>query len=272
MLRILQIGAIGVVVAASTLRPFDLDRFFVPKELVFHLAAALAGLFALRGVRRAAASRVDLLLAVYIALGAASAALAANSWLAIRAVAISASSLLVFRAARAVAAAGLARPLVNALSLAVVLAAAGSLLQTYGVETLLFSENRAPGGTLGNRNFVAHIAAFGLPLLLVSAMAARRAASFLAGGAGVAATVATLALTRSRAAWLSFAVVVAIFLLMMLFSAVLRRDGRSWRRLALIVLLAGAGVAAALLIPNTLRWRGENPYIDTVMRIADYEE
>ena len=77
-------------------------------------------------------------------------------------VAITASGLVLFWAARVLREAGLGRPLRNALALAVVLVAATSLLQTYGVEPDLFSESRAPGGTLGNRNFVAHAAACAL--------------------------------------------------------------------------------------------------------------
>ena len=38
-LRILQIGAIAVVVAASTYKSFELDRYFVPKDLVLHFTA-----------------------------------------------------------------------------------------------------------------------------------------------------------------------------------------------------------------------------------------
>src|SRR5439155_27282521 len=52
----------------------------------------------------------------------------------------------------------------------------------------------------------------------------------------------------------------------------LRRDGRSWRRLALIVVAAGCGVAAALLIPNALRWRSRNPYLQSFERVADYQQ
>jgi hypothetical protein len=79
-------------------------------------------------------------------------------------------------------------------------------------------------------------------------------------------------LTRSRAAWLAFAAVLFVFVAAMLFSAPLRRDRTTWRRLALIALLIGSGVAVALLVPNTLRWRSDNPYLETVKRVADYQE
>ncbi|HEX2122563.1 MAG TPA: O-antigen ligase family protein [Thermoanaerobaculia bacterium] len=267
-LRVVQLGAIAVVVASAALHAFELDRFFVPKELALHLTALLAGLFALR-VRL---TRVDLLLGAYLALSIVSAVFATNPWLALRAVAITASGIVLFWVGRTLRDAGLSRPLLGALAFAVVLAAITSLLQTYGIETTLFSESRAPGGTLGNRNFVAHAAAFGVPLLFLAALQARSGGAWLLASSGVAITVGTLVLTRSRAAWLAFGAVVAVFAIATIASAPLRRDGRSWRRLLGIVVFAAAGVAAAILIPNTLRWRSQNPYLESLERVADYHE
>src|SRR5690348_3673551 len=100
-LRVLQAAALAVVLAVSTLTLFDLDRFFVPKELVLHAGALVAGLFALRAIGRGAFTRVDLLLAGYLAWSALSALFATNRWLGMRALAISASGVLVFWTARA---------------------------------------------------------------------------------------------------------------------------------------------------------------------------
>src|SRR5437667_1402289 len=141
-LRVVQLGAIAVVLVVSTLTPFELDRFFVPKELVLHLTALIAGLLAFRAICQLPLTRIDLLLAAYLVLSAVSAALATNRWLALRALALSASAILIFWIART-----LRDSLINGLVLAVVLAAITSLLQTYGVDTILFSESRAPGGT-----------------------------------------------------------------------------------------------------------------------------
>ncbi|HYC59311.1 MAG TPA: O-antigen ligase family protein [Thermoanaerobaculia bacterium] len=271
-LRVVQLGAIAVIVVVATLHVFELDRFFVPKELVLHLTAAIAGLFAARAIARGAWTRVDLLLVTYLLLSIVAAVFATNPWLAMRAVAISVSSVLIFRVARAFHDSGMARPLLNTLAFAVVLASITSLLQTYGIELLIFSENRAPGGTLGNRNFIAHVAAFGLPLVLLATLRTRTTTAFLAGAIGLVVSTASLVLTRSRAAWLAFAAVLIVFFIAMLFCGPLRRDRKTWRRLAVIVILTGGGVAAALLIPNTLRWRSDNPYLETVTRVVDYEE
>src|SRR5260370_9242290 len=251
-LRVMQIGAIAVVLAATTFNAFELDRFFVPKELSLHVTAVLAALLAFRAIRRVPMTRVDLLLVLSLGASVLSAAFATNRWLAMRALAISASGVLLFWTARALAAAGLGRPLLNALALAVVVTCLTSLLQTYGLDLSLFSENRVPGGTLGNRNFVAHVAAFGFPLLLLVALGAERTRSFFIRSIGVALVVATLVLTRSRAAWIAFAVLAIVFLIV--------SRGQIFRRLVAIVIVIACGVGAVLVLPNTLHCCGRNPY------------
>ena len=271
-LRVVQLGTIAVVLAASLHRTFDLDRFLVPKELALHATAALAGLLALPSIRRSHFARVDLLLLAFLGISIVAALFAQNPWLAFRAVAVTASSLLLFWTTRALREAGLARPLLSSLAFAIVLAAATSLAQAYGLWIDLFSINRVPGGTLGNRNFVAHLAAFGLPVVLLAALHARRAAGYLAASCGAAFVTAALVLTRSRAAWLAFGAVVIVFVVAIFFSSALRRDGRTWRRLFGVVLIAAAGVAAALTLPNELRWRSDNPYLESVQGMANYQE
>jgi hypothetical protein len=271
-LRVLQIGAIAVIVAVTTFHVFELDRFFVPKEFVLHLAAAIAGLLAIAALWRMSVTRVDLLLAGYLGLSALSALLATNHWLAMRALAVSASSLLLFWISRSLREAGLARPLVGALALAVVVAGATTLLQTYGLDIELFSVNRAPGGTLGNRNFVAHVAAFGFPLLLLCTLRAQRRSTYLRWAIGTALVVTALVLTRSRAAWLAFAAVILVLIVAMVISAPLRRDREIWKRIAGVVVLAVACVALSLALPNALHWHGRNPYLDSVRNIAGYSE
>src|SRR5688572_27041140 len=49
---VLGLGGLAVVLAAQPHKPFDLDRFFVPKELALHLTAALAGIPLLLRARR----------------------------------------------------------------------------------------------------------------------------------------------------------------------------------------------------------------------------
>lgn len=264
-LRVVQVGAIAVVLVATTHRLFDLDRFFVPKELVLHVTALLAGLLMLRSI--SIAGRVDLALTGFLLLSGIATVFAQNPWLAVRAVAVSASGIILFWVARALREAGLARPLLNAIALAIVLASITSLLQAYGLRLDIFSTNRAPGGTLGNRNFVAHAAAFGFPAVLLAALRARGGFGYLTGALGVAIVTASLVLTRSRAAWLAFGVMALVFLL-----AMFRWDGRTRLRFLGVLVLIGGGVAAALLLPNELRWRSDNPYLESVKGVVNYEE
>lgn len=263
-MHLLRVGAVACVLVVTTLHAFELDRFFVPKELVLHATALFAGLL----VARASRDRVDVFLTLFLLVSAASGLFAQNPWLAMRAFAISASSVVLFWSARRVRDAGLALPLLRGVALAVIAAAVTSLLQTYGLDLVFFSENRAPGGTLGNRNFVAHAAAFGFPLLLLVTVRAGRSLFWYAGGA---AAVASLVLTRSRAAWLAFAVVLAVVFCAMLVSPVLRRDRSVWSRLGVLTIFSMAAVAAVLILPNSLRWRSDNPYLESMRRVADYQ-
>lgn len=281
--RILQLGAVAVVLAATLHRAFDLDRFLITKELVLHATAALAGLFAIRALRTLELTIVDKLLIAYLGLSFLAALFATNHWLGFRAFAISVSSVLLFWICRALSGrqailpvegepgqAGLPvlhQRIANALAFAVVLAAVTSLLQAYGVWIDLFSTNRAPGGTLGNRNFVAHAAAFGMPVVLLSALRGNVMSMI-----GAPVVMAALVLTRSRAAWLAFAAAMAMVWLSMLLAPALRRDRRAWGKLLLIIGLIGGGAAAALLIPNTLRWRSDNPYLESVQGVVNYQE
>jgi O-antigen ligase len=271
-LRAMQIGAIAVVLVASTDRAFELDRFFVPKELTLHLTALLVGILAAGSFRRARVTWVDAVLGAFLLLGLLSTLTATNGWLAMRALAVSVSGVALFWAARGLAEAGLARPLLQGLGLAVVVGCVTALLQAYGVTSDFFSENRAPGGTLGNRNFIAHMAAFGLPVVLLGALRAWRPAGYLLGTLGTMVVVGTLVLTRSRAGWIAFGVVVLVFLLAMLASRPLRRHARTRLRLAGVLLLMGAGVAAAVLTPNALQWVSDTPYLESARGIVEYRE
>lgn len=267
-LRIVQIGAIAAVLVASTYRVFDLDRFLVPKELILHVIALAAGALTLHVIRTLPMTRADRLLAVYLLLSAVSALFATNRWVALRALAVSASGAMLFWVARALRDSGRMRGLVSGLVLAIVVAAITSLMQTYGARLDLFSLTRAPGGTLGNRNFIAHAMAFGLPLALLIALRSRR---YFLSAIAIAVMMATLVLTRSRAAWLAAAVVVLLVIFALIASPSLRRDGRTWRRIAGIVLLSAGGVAAALFIPNALEWRSDNPYAETARSVTNYK-
>ncbi|MDE3128309.1 MAG: hypothetical protein KGL38_09915, partial [Gemmatimonadota bacterium] len=95
-------AALAVGLVAAPYKAFDLDRFFVPKELALHVGALLLGAIALRRRSRIGYSGVDLLLALYLGLGVLSALFAPNHWLAARSLAVTWSSLVVFWSVTAV--------------------------------------------------------------------------------------------------------------------------------------------------------------------------
>ena len=270
-LRVLQAGALAVVLVAAPYKTFDLDRFFIPKELVLSVAALVATVLVFSRVRRLSLSRVDELLALWLLLGAVSALVATNGWLAIRAVALSLGGAACFWAARALARAGYSRQLVSALALAGAIGAATALLQAYGVHTDFVSLNRAPGGTFGNRNFMAHLCVITLPALIFCALRAPSNAAFTRWCGAIAIVAGALILSRSRAAWL--ALIVGVLVLIVAGALALRRgDGSlSLSRLLVMLLVAAAGSGAALVIPNTLDWRSDSPYLDTAQSIVNYK-
>ena len=271
-LGVLIIGAFAVVLLSLPYKAFDLDRFFVPKEAALHMTAAISGLIVLARRRSPDLSRIDTLLVAFLILGAVSALFAQNWWLATRALAITASGLTVFWVARTLSASGYERALLPGLATAIVIGAVTALLQAYGIEPEYVSLSRAPGGTFGNRNFMAHLSAIGTPIILLCALEARRAWGAALGTLGMAFVAAALVLSRSRAAWLALMVGAALMALLGwrmrdVWTDVLRR-----RRL---VVLGGASIVAvigALVLPNALEWKSESPYLDSVRGVVNYKE
>ena len=269
---VLAAGALAVGLLSAPYKSFDLDRFFVPKELVLHVAAmvAAAPLLVRRG--RMGFSGMDALFAIFLGLSVVSGVFATNHWLATRALAVTWSSLLVFWSATA-AASGQPRrerAMVAVLVVAVLATSATALAQAYGVDSVRFSLNRAPGGTLGNRNFVAHLAAIATPLLVIAAVGARRRFSALVATAALAVVSAVLVLSRTRAAWLALAACVVVLL------PGVWRARRRWqvagmrRRLLFNGAIVALTVAGAAFLPNSLDWRSKSPYLDSVKSVADY--
>ena len=271
-LVVLQVGAVAVVVATAAYKQFELDRFFVPKELVLHVVATLAALCCLARARTLRLSRVDQLLALFLALGLVSALFATNWWAAGRAVALSLSGATCFWCARAVARAGLARWLIAALALAGVAGALTSLLQTYGLRIDAFSLNRAPGGTFGNRNFMAHLCVIVLPALVLTTLRAESPRAFGWWSAAVASVAGALVLSRSRAAWLALIACVVVLLAFAYLALRRTRGVVRWRRLPVLLVAAAAGGGLALVIPNTLNWKSDSPYLETARSVVNYRE
>ncbi|MGH7668877.1 MAG: O-antigen ligase family protein, partial [Gemmatimonadaceae bacterium] len=273
LVLLLGAGALCVGLISAPYKSFDLDRFFVPKELVLHFTALCVALPLVIRRHRLTLSGLDLLLALFLALSVLSALFAANYWLAARALAVTWSSLVLFWSMTAIVAGRPRRErmLVAMLVLAVLATAATALVQAYGIDSVYFSVNRAPGGTLGNRNFVAHLAVIATPLLVIAAVGARRRWSSVIATVALAAVSAVLVLSRSRAAWVALAACVVVLL-----PAVWRARVR-WqmvgmrRRLLVNVIVVAVTVAGAVFVPNSLDWRSSSPYLDSVKSMTDYK-
>jgi len=267
----IQAGVILAVIVALPYKVFELDRYFVPKELVLHAAALIVavGLFARR--RSLSFDVVDGLLALFLLWSVGASLFATNYWLAQRSVSVSISAAIIFWGARSVAP-GSYRPILMAAAVAAVCAAVFSLGQAYGLDSEYFSSNRAPGGTFGNRNFVAHIAVIGLPALVWSTVTARHQFSALLGSIGSALVAAALVLSRSRAAWLAVAASLVVLLVPMIASRKYWRGGHVGGRFARLTLAAAIGGAVAIVLPNSLNWNSESPYLDSARGVIDYKK
>ncbi|HEX7241281.1 MAG TPA: tetratricopeptide repeat protein [Longimicrobiaceae bacterium] len=268
----LWVGAVGTVLALMPGAILSYDQHVFPKELVLHVFACTAAVLALLGARRLRIGAVDALLAGFLVLGAVSTAAAGNGWFALRGFSLTLSGLVVFWTARALTGGGMRGELVKVVAVAAVAAAATGVLEAYGVLPGLSSTGRAPGGTIGNRNRLAHLLAIALPVLVLCAAGARSRLRFAGGAAGLFLVSAALVLTRARAAWVAVAavgVLAAVLLAAGGWSALRARLPR--RRVAGLAAAALAGVAAALLLPNRLSWRSDSPYLDTLRTVADYD-
>ncbi|MBI3504454.1 MAG: O-antigen ligase family protein [Proteobacteria bacterium] len=267
----ITLGALVAVLVVLPYRSFDLDRFLAPKELAVHVAAGIAGVATLAGGRGVRIRRADFLLAAWLVLSIASALFATNHWLGFRAVTLSVSGAVIYWSARRLGDAGLGATLAGSLAGVVVAGAVTALLQAYGVRFDFATLSRAPGGTFGNRNFMAHLSAIGVPLLVWGAIASRRGITSVAATAGLVACSAALVLSRTRAAWLALMVMAVLaFVLVARGPALL--DAAQRRRAWLATVATIVGVIVAIVVPNRLDWRSDNPYLDSVRGVVNYKE
>jgi hypothetical protein len=272
-LLVLQAGATGVVLAALPYQLFQLDRYTFIKELVLLAAATAAALLCLSGARRLTVFLVDALLAGYLLCSFLSMLAASNGWLALRGFGVSLAGAALFWSARSVARAGRSGPLLAALAAAVVVGAVTGLVQAYGIiDTSLASLTRAPGGTFGNRNFMAHMVAIGMPVLLLVSLEARRKRDSVFGTLGILLASAALVLSRSRAAWLGAAASIVFLVVEGLWVGRLWEDQQLRRRVLRLGGLAMGGLLLALLLPNRLNWTSDSPYFDSLTGVANYKE
>ena len=269
LLAVLAIGAVATLFAALPYPTFDLERHAVPKELALVATAGLSSWLLVRAARGVALGRTELALLAYAACTVVSLAAAERWWPGLRAAGVTLAGIAVYSAASALGRAGRARLLLAALAIVAALAVATALAQAYGMESELFSRSRAPGGVFGNRNFMAHAAAASLALLIPTVLRARR------GGVAAALIVAPvlmagIVISRSRAAWLACAVGGVALLVAAALGGNLARGAAGRRRLVALAAALAVGAAVAVLVPNRLDWRSDDPYLESLRGVADY--
>ena len=82
---------------------------------------------------------------------------------------------------------------------------------------------------------------------------------------------AALVLSRSRAAWLSLIACVVVLLIFGFLAVRRARGAIAWRRLAILALAATAGGGLSLVLPNTLNWKSDSPYLETARSVVNYK-
>ena len=170
----LGVGAVLISLVATRSAFFDLDRYQVPKELVLHSTALIGLAVLLPRWRRIRVTPADLLLLLALLWTWASTLLATNPWIAGRAAGIATSAFVVYLMGRRITGTPAARFAIAGMVVAVAVAALIGAAEAFGFAHPVFAAERVPGGTFGNRNFLAHFVAIGLPLVLVLTTASRR--------------------------------------------------------------------------------------------------
>lgn len=269
--HVLGAGLVIAVLVALTAAPTDLDRHQLPKETVVHLAVWLAVVLVRplppRGVRRAALAA----LAALVGTALVSGIFAQNGWLAFRAGALMLTGAVAFVTARHLAASGFATTLLAWCGAAAVIGVSTGLLQAYGVTSPLFASTRIPGGTFGNRNFMAHFGVLALPLLILAALTARMRVAGWAF-AGIALIAGAVILSRSRAGWIGMAAAATITLATAVIAARRGQIAPLGHRIVGAAAVLALSVAAVLVVPNHLNWRSASPYTDTLTGLTAHDE
>ncbi len=269
--HVLGVGLVTAALIALPTGPSDLDRHQLPKEMIVHLAVWLAVVLA-RPARPAGISRaMGWSCALLVAWSIAASATAMNPWLALRATALTASGVMAFITARHLAAMGHATLLLGWATAAAAIAAGTGLAQAYGFSSPFFARVRAPGGTFGNRNFLAHFCAIALPVVGTLVLTARRTSGAVLAACASIAPAMMIVLSRSRAAWLGSLVAGAVVVGVVVLQR--RTNGAiPWARIALMTVGIVTAAALTLTLPNALQWRTDSPYADTLGDLANATE
>lgn len=262
-------GMLSTTLVFSRLPLLGADNFVLPQVVILAFVGPAAAATLLIGSDKFTVDSLDTFAILSLALFAASSAASVTSGGSAGGLASLATPILLFLTSRSLAIAGLRYSLMLAVSLCIAVTGLTGIFEAY---TPFEFSQRVPGGTLGNRNRLAHLVVFGTPTLFFVAFQVRSAVSF-AGIAGLCAmNSALILLSRSRAAWLALLVVVATGLIVLVIriyvSEALCRRTRC--RLAVLSLAILGGALLALFLPNRLEWVSPSPYRDSAATLLEY--
>jgi hypothetical protein len=241
-----------------------------PKEMVLDLIGPSAAGLCLMSVSTLEFDWTDLLLSLFLLVSIASASFAVSDrWEALRAVGLNISGAAIFWSSRHLAQQGQRRRLLDAVAVAVVVVSVSVLVDAFGYG-LDFPCGSA-GGTLGNRNWAAHLIALGLPLLTLKSITAQTTTQRAATLCAMVVLSATLVLTRSRTAWIAAVLGTVLPLVVATVSSRRARALASTTRCVAALSAVLAGVLGAILMPTQLRWSSSNPYLESAKGITAYD-
>lgn len=271
ILEILLISLIATTLIFVQSPILGSDGFISGKALSLILASLAGSFVYVLKSRRFEADISDLtLLAILLLLGFSSLA-AVNTWNAAVASSALVASIIIFWTARSISIPRYRSVLLFGVVGALGVAIGSALVEAY---TPVQFSTRPPGGTIGNRNRMAHLIVIGAPALFHLTLRIRDRwilglLLFASATAGAA-----LLLSRARGAWLAALVVVFVAAVLIVlrtksigFSS---HSTKQWKRLASLGSATMIGMAIALLLPNHLDWVSSNPYRDSAARLLDF--
>ena len=259
----------GVVLCALVVVPVLAGVRFHndPKELVIDVLGLTSASLCLLRTRVLAIDWTDLFLSLFLVVSIFSAICAASDhWEALRAVGLTLSGAAVFWSSRYLARQSAARPLLDAVAVAVGLVAVTVIVDAFGYG--LDFPHAGASGTQSNRNWAAHLLALGMPLFGLQSLAGQTVLRRTSGFGMLFISAAALVLTRSRASWL--ATMLGAFPFVVLAAHLRERRNFGFRNYTTAMAVL-AGVVLAVCLPTKLRWSSSHPYSESAEHILAYD-
>jgi O-antigen ligase len=267
---VLAVATLIVLAVGNATTP-GYDRFAFPKELLALGFAGCAVLWTLLSSSQANSDRVDHVAILILLSATISATQATNPWYAQRSLCILAAGIGLLFAARAARVSH--RTVFNAIAIAGLMLSIGVLLEAWGFLPGLSLAGRAPGATLGNRNYAAQLFLVVAPSSAFSLIDAQTTRTRALYATGFALLITGIITCRTRGVWLAstatltFAIAGVAWATKRWLSPTHRSLNNHIATLALVTAIgATIGITTARYV-----WRSESPLSETFGRLTDYQ-